>query len=181
MKINILFALLLSSNIFASEVSFIDSSATTVGETITITTEINNALDLYAFQFDLNFDSTILSVIDIQQGSLFSGSDNFISGIIDNTAGTITFIADTLNGTVQGIYGSGSLATFTFAALSSGTSLLSLSNPIFLDSNLSDITTNVTIQNSSINVTSAVPVPSSILLFSSGLLALLASYKRQYK
>ncbi len=69
--------------------------------------------DLYAFQFDLAFDPTILELQSISEGTFLpgAGSTNFFPGTIDNTGGTATATADSLVGAIPGASGSGTLAT----------------------------------------------------------------------
>jgi hypothetical protein len=102
---------------------------------------ITGASDVYAFQFDLTFDASILKLLSISEGSFLTsgGPTNFVPGTIDNTTGAATATAGTLTGPVLGISGDGVLAFFGFQAHSLGSSPLMLSNGILLDSSLSDI------------------------------------------
>jgi hypothetical protein len=63
------------------------------------------------------------------------GATFFIAGGIDNTTGTITFNADTLQGSGPGVSGSGFLLQFIFTAAALGASPRSVSNLILQDSN----------------------------------------------
>jgi len=77
------------------------SSVTTMpGQTITLAVQVTNITDLYAWQFDLSFDPTILTAIGITEGGFLDGGDStttfFIPGTIDNNAGTLTANADAL-------------------------------------------------------------------------------------
>ncbi|HEY4978802.1 MAG TPA: PEP-CTERM sorting domain-containing protein, partial [Candidatus Acidoferrum sp.] len=85
-------------------------------------------------------------------------------GTIDNTAGVISFTANTLLGTVPGVGDSGTLAVLAVDGLSPGTSSIDLSNVLLLDSNLNPI--NFDLQAGSITVApvTATPEPSSITL-----------------
>jgi hypothetical protein len=89
-----------------------------------------------------------------------------------SVGGTITSNADTLLGAIPGVSGSGTLIVFDFTALAPGTSVLTIGNEILQDSTgavLSDTTTtgSVTVQGST-----AVPEPSSLLLLAVGALGL---------
>lgn len=138
---------------------------------------ITDALDLYAFQFDLSFDPAILSAGSIMEGAFLptGGATFFIDGAIDNTAGTIALTADTLQTALAGVNGNGILATVGFQALRAGTSVVTLSNVILLDSALGDMT--ATIADGSVTVrqpVTGVPEPSACLLVATGCIGLLA-------
>ena len=112
-----------------------------VDQIFTVPVDIANVSDLYAFQFDLSFDASILQLLSISEGSFLpsAGSTIFIPGTIDNIGGTATNNADTLVGDIPGATGSGDLVYFTFQAMNTGTSSLSLSNGFLFDSNFNDI------------------------------------------
>jgi len=87
-----------------------------------------------------------------------AGSTIFILGTIDNTAGTATGNADTLVGDIPGASGDGDLIDFMFQAISPGTSSVTLSNGILLDSSSTNIP--FTTVDGSVTVTaSSVPEP----------------------
>ncbi len=137
-------------------------SATAIpGDTVTLDIDISNVSDLYAFQFDLGFDPSVLSATAITEGAFLpgGGSTLFIPGTIDNVVGTIAFTADTLISLLPGVTGSGTLATVQFNASALGTSAITLSNVFLLDSNLNPIDSNVSGGTAHINA-AAVPEPS---------------------
>jgi hypothetical protein len=73
------------------------------------------------------------------------GSTFFINGLNDNLGGTVSATADTLLSAVNGVSGSGELAEFTFDAIGTGASALTIQNETLLDSSfniLSDTTTS---------------------------------------
>ena len=156
----------------AGTISVLPSSPTvSVGGSPFVNVNVAGLTDLYAFQFDVIFNPAILSVVSITEGSLFSSVGVFFSpGTIDNTAGTITFIGDSLSGPGPGVSLDGALAQILFNAIGPGSSSIDLSNVILLDSNFNDITASAV--SGSMNVTST-PEPSSAMLLSAGL-ALLA-------
>lgn len=87
-------------------------------------------------------------------------------GVIDNAAGTISFVFGTLLGPEPGASGSGILASISFEALGAGSSALVFSDLLFLDSSGLDIAVEIvgaTVQ--------AVPEPATFLLFGAGLVA----------
>jgi hypothetical protein len=157
----------------------------TVGQIFTLDVRIAGASDLYAFGFNLGFDPSLLSANSISEGAFLpsGGATLFIDGTIDNGAGTLSDTSDALNGAVPGVDGSGILATVSFTALASGTSRISLFNPILLDSGLADIpvdgiqTGSVTVLPGSTNV----PEPSSFVLLGIGLTSLALGRRRRAK
>jgi adhesin HecA-like repeat protein len=108
------------------------------GNSFSLDVRISDVADLFAFQFDLAFDPLILSAGSITEGPFLpsGGATAFIAGTVDNTAGTITATVDTLIGAIPGVNGSGVLASVDFQALSLGTSPITFSHPILLDSDL---------------------------------------------
>ncbi|MGH9396529.1 MAG: cohesin domain-containing protein [Terriglobia bacterium] len=153
-------------------------STTTVplGSDASLGIAISNVSDLYAFQFDLGFNPTLLSGQTIVEGAFLpaGGSTLFIPGTIDNTGGTIAFTADTLLGPGLGLNGSGILATVTFATIAPGTSSIDLLNVLLLDSNLNDIAFGSANGSVTVNGMAPVPEPSSLTLLATAVLALIA-------
>jgi hypothetical protein len=113
------------------------SSVTTApGQLITVDVQVGTVSGLYAGQFDLSFDPSIVTAVAVIQGDFLStgSSTFFIPGTIDNTAGTITFNADTRETAIAGVSGSGRLAQVQFQAVALGRSPLALANVYLLDS-----------------------------------------------
>ena len=139
------------------------------GHTFSLNVDIANITDLYAFQFDLGFDPTILAAVSVTEGSFLpaGGSTLFFPGTVDNVAGNVTFIADSLVGSIPGVSGGGTLASIAFDVLASGTTPISLLNIQLLDSNLDLL--DFSVSNGS--VASTVPEPSSLPLIAFALLA----------
>ncbi len=140
-----------------------------------IAISVSGASDVYSWQFDLSFDPSIVSVVSVSEGSFLSasGATFFVPGTIDNTAGTISFVANTLLSAIPGANGSGELADIRFSALHTGTSTLSLSNLLFLDSTLT--TMPVVASDGLLTVTAGtapVPEPSSAALLALSLVVL---------
>ena len=141
---------------FAGTIS-LQPSATTLalGNPLTVDVNVSGVSDLYAFQFDISFNPAVFTASGVTEGALFSGIGVFFSpGFIDNTAGTITFIGDSLSGPGPGVSTNGTLATITFNSIGTGSSSIDLANIILLDSNLADIAataagTTVTVAGSS--------------------------------
>ena len=153
------------------------SSTVGVGSTFAVDVNISGVTDLYDFQFDLSFNPSVLQATNVLEGTFLSagGSTFFIPGTIDNTAGNITFNADTLETAISGVSGDGTLALFDFTALSPGTSTLTISNVILQDSvgAQTGATLDSTTTGGSVTVQGvAVPEPSVLMLLSAGSLAL---------
>ena len=113
------------------------------GDVFQIPVNISSVTDLFDFQFDLSFDPSVVQLLGVSEGPFLSGgvpgSTIFFPGLIDNTAGTVTFVSDTLVGPVPGVGGSGTLASLRFQAVGPGLSPLNLSGVILQDSSLTDI------------------------------------------
>jgi hypothetical protein len=154
----------------------------TVGEAFVVDVNISNVADLYAFQFDLGFNASVFSATFAGEGALLpaAGATFFIPGAIDNAGGSILSTADTLLSAVPGANGGGTLAVFDFTAIGSGTSPITLSNVLLLDSKLNSLSASV--RDGSVAV-SPVPEPSSLLLFLAGLAGLfaVASSRKRFK
>jgi hypothetical protein len=110
-----------------------------------LTVSARDFVDLYAYQFTLNFDPTLLTALAGTEGSFLpSGGPTFFHpGDIDNVAGTVTFVLATLLGPGEGVDGSGDLATFSFGVELGGYASFSLSEVIFLDSAGAEITVDI--------------------------------------
>lgn len=105
------------------------ASSVTQGNTFLVDIAITGAADLVSFQFDLAFDPSILSANDpVLEGPFLSdvGGTAFFPGFVDNTLGTISFVANALTGNDPGATGNGVLARVSFNAIGTGSSALSL-------------------------------------------------------
>ena len=158
----------LPNRAFADAVLSVSSPATVAqGSTFDVEVDISGAADLYAYQLDLDFNPSVLQATGtITEGGFFQSGGGFVPGTVDNTAGTITFNADTLLGPGPGLSGGGQLIIFEFDALAAGASGLDLANITLLDSNLNNI--DFTSTNGSVTVSGSGPVPTSepsVLLF----------------
>jgi hypothetical protein len=152
---------------FAGTISLQPSVATVaLGNPVSFDVKVSGLSDLYAFEFDISFDPAILSASSVTEGALFSSVGVFFSpGFIDNVGGTVTFIGDSLSGPGPGISTDGTLASILFSSIASGSSNLTLSNVILLDSNFGDIA--ATASGASINVMaggSTTPEPATFVL-----------------
>jgi Cohesin domain len=159
---------------FATGISIQPSTKTvSPGQTFTLDVSITGAVDLYAYQFDVGFNPSVLAANSVSEGAFLAGAGTtfFFPGTIDNVGGSIAFNADSLIGAIPGASGNGILATLSFTALGSGSSSVGLFNVQAFDSFGEGIA--LTTSDANVNV-SGVPEPSSAVLLAIGFLALSA-------
>lgn len=148
-----------------------DSLSSNLGDSIDLNIILNDALDLSGFEFDLEFDNSIISATSIVSGDVF-GLDTFSleNQINSNSIGfsetTLAFVGlDILSPIV--------LATISFNVVGVGLDFLNLKNVILSDSFGLEIG-SVSLNNASLTVsTSSVPEPNVFWLFSTGLVVFL--------
>ena len=153
----------------------------TVGDSLTLDFNIQGAVDLFAWQFDVNFAlAGILDATAQADGGFLSPGQTYGDGVVDNGAGTITGIFSAMSGT-SGVTGDGILASITFQAMFGGTATIAVANVMLLDSNFFDIFFDIgNAFSATVNVTGPgndVPEPSGIAL--AGLALALAIRSRQ--
>jgi len=168
----VVFALLAAGGAMAADVSMVPA-ADTYGpdQVVTLGVDISAVSDLYAWQFDMTFDPTILNALSVTEGSFLDsgGSTFFLPGTIDNVGGSVTFNADTLETAISGVNGSGELAEVEFQTVGPGISAVDLANVTLLDSGLNSIVASTS--SGSVTVT---PEPSGRAFSILCLLVLLA-------
>ncbi len=143
----------------------------TVGNSFTLDVNIQGAVDLYSWQFDVNFAlAGILDATAPTDGGFLSPGQTYGAGVVDNGAGTITGIYSAFSG-LTGVTGDGILASITFQAMFAGTATISAASFQLLDSNLDNIFFNVNevgnALSATVNVTGPggpVPEPSGLAL-----------------
>lgn len=151
-------------------------ASATPGSSFGVDVKVSDIADLYAYQFSLAFDPTVLKIGSATLGNFLesTGIATFGDpGTIDNGAGTLSYAFNSLLGPEAGANGSGILMHIDFDALAAGSSFLSFSDVIFLDSSLNDI--GLQVVDGSATVAAApsadVPEPASWLLVGVGLVA----------
>jgi hypothetical protein len=75
----------------------VGSANVSTGAAFGLAVAASGSSDLYAFQFDLSFNPSILQLTSIIEGAFLPsvGSTAFLAGAIDNTLGTATSTAET--------------------------------------------------------------------------------------
>lgn len=103
----------------------------TAGGTFTTPVRIAGAADLLGFQFDIEFDPTLLTVESVELGPLLAGAQPLGPDLRAARDGKVTFGGYTLAGAgARGASGDGVLAVIAWQALQAGESTISLSRPL---------------------------------------------------
>ncbi|NQT74650.1 MAG: hypothetical protein HQ553_18075, partial [Chloroflexi bacterium] len=112
----------------------VSSNTVRSGETFTVSILVTPNNSIAGAQFNLAFDSSLVTVDSVEEGNLLSqdGASTYFNSInTDNQAGSITGIAGVIITPGETVSTAGTLATITMAAKTSdGTSSLTLSNVI---------------------------------------------------
>ena len=146
-----------------------------VGSTVDLSVLIGDVSDLYGYQFSLSFDPSVLRATDVTEGSFLAAGGATFPGYagIDNTAGSVSYVYNSLLGPSAGVSGSGTLAHIRFDVIGIGSTPLTFSNALFLDSHAVDI--SVQIESTPLQ---AVPEPATYLMLGVGLIGLAALRRR---
>lgn len=144
------------------------------GGAFSVDVVIGGVTNLFAYQFDVAFDPTMLQAVAVSEGAFLSlgGPTFFIPGTIDNINGAVWASAGSIQGTSGGASGSGVIATITFNAVMPGVSSIVAFNTLLLDPDF--FTIDFTTTAGVVEVV-GVPEPASLVLvlFGVGLLAAL--------
>jgi hypothetical protein len=98
-----------------------------VGDSFTVNVSVFNVTDLYGYDFELFYNSSVLNGTQIIQGSfLGSGALFDVANFTDHYAPTqgLVSVVCTLIGNVSGVSGSGALATLKFKSLAPANSTI---------------------------------------------------------
>ena len=127
------------------------------GQAFTVNVVVDGAVDLGAFQYDMIYDSAVVTVNAVELGPFLGSTGRTAQSIginVDNVAGIVTFAAFSF-GSDAGPEGTGLLAAITLTAVGSGTSALNLQNVVVTDVRAN--TQSVSVEGGTVTV--AVPAP----------------------
>lgn len=134
-------ALFLPGTVFADPATAVmvepSSSEVDIGDNFTVDILIAPDTDIVGVQLSLTFDPALVTANDVTEGNLLDqgGAETyFISGIINNVAGTITGVFGAITADGETVSQSGTFATIGFTAGTAvGTSALDLTDVIVGD------------------------------------------------
>lgn len=131
------------------------------GGVVGVDIRIAGAVDLYAYQVSIGFDTSMLRASSVGEGPFLAtaGSTFFDPGVLDDTLGTLTLLLGSLIGPGAGADGSGLLAHIDFDVLRGGFSVLRFTDALLLDSSLAELPVDT--QDALIM---AIPEPASVAL-----------------
>jgi len=146
-----------------------------VGSVVDVDVRISDAVDLYGYNFTLNFDANLFRAIGVSEGAFLgtAGAADFGYAGIDNTAGNVSYVYGYVFGPESGATGSGSLAHFQLEAIGIGIGAFSFSDLLFLDSASNELAVTV-----DTGAQAEVPEPASYALFGIGLFGAAALRRR---
>ncbi|MBS1253148.1 MAG: hypothetical protein MAG451_02196 [Anaerolineales bacterium] len=137
-----------------------------VDDTRDLQVEIENPVDVYAFEIKLAFESSVIQISDanpdlpgiqVYLGSLFTGQQHFVAtNHVDNEARTIDF-AVALLGSAEPVSAGGDLITMTVRADSAGTSPLAFTHILLANRDAETITADSTDGTISVETSTTAP------------------------
>ena len=116
-----------------------------VGDTFTVEVVIEGASNLGGYQFEMDFDPSIVQVVGVEDGGFLGSTGRAVIPTgpdIDNAVGTLTFGAVSI-GAQPGPDGEGTLAIITLEAVGVGVSSLHLHDVMVLNTAAGEETPNV--------------------------------------
>jgi hypothetical protein len=113
------------------------------GQDFTLNVRISGVSDLFAWQFRLSWDSSVLDDTSVKEGTFLNSSGTTFFAPQVNASGGYVLVDCTLLYQVGGVNGSGLLATMEFHVKNSGSCSIHLSDVILVNSQQQSIATNV--------------------------------------
>jgi hypothetical protein len=140
----------------SSTVLFVDPNTVQrpIEQNFTVNVSISNVVDLFGWQVDLSWNSSLLNATNVVEGPMLksSGNTTLFSPKVDAAAGNLSAVCTrllTIGATVTGVSGQGTLMTIQFEVIGSGACDLKLYNTQLSDSN--ETTMSHTVQNGHFN------------------------------
>lgn len=126
-------------------------SEVNIGEEFTVNIDIETTEDVFAVEFSLYFDPSIIKVEKIIEGDFLNegGAPIYNVSTINNVSGKIEFACTRFN-TKSGVTGSGTLSVIKFIGEGAGSSAIHLQKVVVVDSNINELT--VSANDGSVNV-----------------------------
>jgi hypothetical protein len=113
-------------------------------DTFTIYVNVSGAIDLYAWEFSVSWNASMLDFVEVTEGDFLQSqpegtlfANQTYEDEIDKDYITVSC---TTVGTYQGVYGDGTLAAVTFKVQSNGSTTLTLFNAILWDQAMTPLT-----------------------------------------
>jgi hypothetical protein len=134
-----------SSTVLSLEPKTVQS---TIRQDFTVNVSISNVSDLYGWQLELSWNSSLLNVENIIEGPMLKsgGNSTFFSPVMNNGVGNLSALCTrrlSFGLNVTGESGNGTLMTIQFEVIGSGACDLNLYDTQLLDSNLREISHTV--------------------------------------
>lgn len=109
----------------------------TAGQHVGVDVLVADAQDLFAWQFTLLFDPTVLHWTGADEGGFLARGGDLFFDADGSAAGSVIAIASLYES--AGVTGGGRLAHFDFSAIAAGGTGLRLADPLLIDSNFNDL------------------------------------------
>jgi hypothetical protein len=137
-----------SSTVLSVEPNAVEEAT---GQNFTVNVSISNIADLYGWQLELSWNSSLLNVTSVTEGSMLksSGNSTFFSPVVNNAAGNLSALCTRIlsfGSSVTGVSGNGTLMMIQFEVVGSGACDLNLYDTQLFNSKDSAI--SHTVQNS---------------------------------
>lgn len=155
------------------------TTSVTPNQAFTVGVMASDITDLFGYQFSVSFDANLFSVTGVGAGSFLSaaGPTFYSPGAVDNAAGNVSFVFETLLSAVAGVNGSGLLGTIAFGTLptAAGIGSIGLYDVGAVNSSLDAIALSPVTPA----LVSAVPEPATWAMMALGLAGVFAMKRRR--